>query len=432
MRGSRSTRLAAAAPGAGAIALAAALLLAGCAKREPLPAGSELAAPPADMSIKLGVEFAGAVELLGAKVTPSTGLKPGSRVELTLYWRRTGPLPRGVSLFTHVLDDAGERILNLDTTGPLRKLRGSEPVYPPSAWEAGKVMVDQVAFWVPSSLRTDGLRVVCGLFQGEERLPITHGAAPAERAEVVRLAVQRSPSPSAGALPTLWVPRKLPTAPIVIDGELDEPGWARAATTGPFVNVGTGEAPTPDELAGSAKLLYDDEALYVGFEVFDDDLRGGFDPARIDPHLWLKDTVELMLDPDGDGDNRDYYEIQVGPQNLVFDSAFDAYNQPRVEPDGPFGHQEWSAKLQSAVKLRGTLDDAREDDGYVVEMAIPWASFGKAKHAPPRPNDVWRMNFYAMQNNGGVAWSPILGQGNFHKAARFGRVRFVGATIGRH
>ena len=32
------------------------------------------------------------------------------------------------------------------------------------------------------------------------------------------------------------------------------------------------------------------------------------------------------------------------------------------------------------------------------------------------------MNFYAMKNNGGVAWSPILGQGNFHKASRFGRV----------
>jgi hypothetical protein len=34
------------------------------------------------------------------------------------------------------------------------------------------------------------------------------------------------------------------------------------------------------------------------------------------------------------------------------------------------------------------------------------------------------MNFYAMQNNGGVAWSPILGEGNFHKASRFGQVTF--------
>ena len=30
-----------------------------------------------------------------------------------------------------------------------------------------------------------------------------------------------------------------------------------------------------------------------------------------------------------------------------------------------------------------------------------------------------------MKNNGGVAWSPILGQGNFHKATRFGKVTWM-------
>jgi hypothetical protein len=437
VRRSRSSRLAALSTARLGAALCT-LLLAACAKREPLPAGVELAAPP-QLPLKLDFEFGGALELLGAKVTPTAGLKPGSRVELTLFWRRKGALPRGFGLFTHVLDEAGERILNLDGTGPLRKAKDGHPLYPPSSWEEGKVMVDQVSFWVPASVRTDSIRVVCGLFQADERLPLTRGAGrgkhdgSGERAEVVRLSVQRPLAPTSGGIPTIWVPRRLPEAPLVIDGKLDEPSWARAATTGSFVNVGSGEAPTPSELGGSAKLLYDDQALYVGFEVFDDDLRGGFDPTQIDPHLWLKDTVEVMLDPDGDGDNRDYYEIQVGPQNLVFDSAFDGYNQPRVEPNGPFGHQEWSAKLQSAVQLQGTLDDAREDEGYVVELAIPWASFGKAKRVPPQPNDAWRMNFYAMQNNGGVAWSPILGQGNFHKASRFGRVRFVGPTKpGRH
>jgi hypothetical protein len=111
---------------------------------------------------------------------------------------------------------------------------------------------------------------------------------------------------------------------------------------------------------------------------------------------------------------------------LVFDSEFDAYNLPHVEPNGPFGHQEWSANLQSAVELHGTLDDAREDEGYVVELSIPWASFRRAKRKPPTAQDTWRMNFYVMQNNSGAAWSPILGQGNFHKASRFGRVRFAG------
>ncbi len=400
-----------------------------CAKQAPpLPAGLELAAAPHDLPIKLGLEFGDAVELLGAKVTPTQGLKPGSRVELTLFWRAKARVPRGFVLFTHVLDEAGERILNLDGTGTLRKARNGELLFPPSSWEVGKVYVDHVAFWVPASVRTDSISLVCGLFKGDERLALTRGAATGERARVVRLAVQRPLAPTSGILPMIWIPRRQPAAPIVIDGKLDEPSWARAATTGSLVNVATGEAANPSDVSGNVKLLYDEQALYVGFEVFDDDLRGGFDPTQPDPQLWLKDTVELMIDPDGDGDNRDYYEIQVGPQNLVFDSFFDAYNSPKVEPGGPFGHQEWSANLQSAVELHGSLDDTREDDGYVVELAIPWASFAKARHVPPRANDVWRMNFYAMQNNGGAAWSPILGQGNFHKASRFGRVRFVGPT----
>src|SRR5262249_33668045 len=124
--------------------------------------------------------------------------------------------------------------------------------------------------------------------------------------------------------------------------------------------------------------------------------------------------------------NKDYYEIQINPQNLVFDSQFDTYNAPKKEPDGPFGHQEWSAKLKSAVAVNGTLDKADDtDEGYVVEAAIPWKSFNKALKVPPEPGTTWRINLYAMEDNGGVGWSPILGQGNFHRASRFGRVLFA-------
>jgi hypothetical protein len=67
------------------------------------------------------------------------------------------------------------------------------------------------------------------------------------------------------------------------------------------------------------------------------------------------------------------------------------------------------------------------DQGYRVELRVPWASFAKAKQSPPATGDHWRMNLYAMQDNGGVAWSPILGQGNFHRARRFGRVTWGAA-----
>jgi hypothetical protein len=207
---------------------------------------------------------------------------------------------------------------------------------------------------------------------------------------------------------------------------LDEAAWSRAAKTGAFVHAGDGSDAAGLPIGGSARIFWDETHLYVAFEVRDAALRGGFPADAVDPHLWERDTVEVMIDPDGDGDGRDYYELQIGPQGLVFDSRFDDYNRPRGGPSGPFGHQDWSSKVERGVKLLGTLDDDSDvDEGYVVEARIPWAVFEKAQHSPPRIGDTWRMNLYAMQDNGGVAWSPILGEGNFHRASRFGRVRFV-------
>jgi hypothetical protein len=420
------------------VTLGAVLGLGGAACTKAPPPGFdklELAAPPsaAEMPIKLGYVFDDAVELLGAKLTPRQGLKPGSRVDATLYWQRRGEVAKGFRLFTHVLDEAGERILTLDVAEGLRKQSAGQPLLPPSDWRAGKVYVDTFTFWVPPSVRTQSISLVCGFFREKERLPLSRrpAGAPAyretDRALVARLPVALPSAMPASGLPSLWVPRRRPDLNIVLDGTLDDYAWSRAVTTPSFVNVATGEPTTADDVTGSVKLIYDDRALYLGFEVFDEDLRGGFDPSQPDPRLWLQDAVEIMIDPDGDGDNRDYYEIQVGPQNLIFDSQFDAYNLPRGEPDGPFGHQDWSANAASAVQLRGTLDDAREDEGYTVELSIPWASFTKAKRTPPSEQDVWRMNFYVVQNNAGAAWSPILGQGNFHKASRFGRVHFLRA-----
>ena len=40
------------------------------------------------------------------------------------------------------------------------------------------------------------------------------------------------------------------------------------------------------------------------------------------------------------------------------------------------------------------------------------------------------MNFYAMENNGGTAWSPILGQGNFHKASALRQGHVVDEGVG--
>jgi hypothetical protein len=380
---------------------------------------------PNDMTAKLDINYENKVRLIGYKVEPAGTAAPGTDVKLTMFWKVDDKLDDGWSLFTHITDSNGERILNIDNVGPLREMKESHQALWPSAWEKGKIYADEQSFRVPDDVKTPDFAVTTGIWKGDARLKVVSGPADNEnRGIVVRLktGVDNKPAPHT-EVPLMRVMKLAKNTKINIDGKLDDEAWKTAANSRPFVDVGTGSPNTAFPVNGSVKLAWDDANMYLGFQVEDPDIIGGWPKEAKDPHLWEKDTVEIMLDPDGDGDNNDYYEIQVNPQNLVFDTQYDGYNTPKTEPNGPFGHQEWSAKLKSAVVVDGTMDKPGDKDkGYTVEIGIPWASFGKAKNRPPKAGDEWRMNFYAMKNNSGVAWSPILGQGNFHKASRFGRV----------
>jgi hypothetical protein len=384
---------------------------------------------PADVGVKLGVNYDNKLTLLGAKVEPLAGLKPGDHVKVTMYWKVQKEIgEQGWKLFTHVADGSGERILNIDNVGPLRRMVGQDQALPPSSWKTGKVYVDEQDFNIPKKVKTATIQVLVGVWKGEDRLAVLSGPHEhSNRGIAATIAVAGAAEPPVSTrVPELRVDKLDKTQKITIDGKLDEDAWKTAPTTGQFVDVRNGRPSPTSPVGGTAKLAWDDTNFYAGFEVRDKDIQGGFPKDAKDPHLWTKDTVEIMVDPDGDGDNKDYYEIQVGPQNLVFDSQFDSYNLPKKEPDGPYGHEEWSAKLKSAVVLKGTIDKSDDqDEGYTVEIAIPWKSFSKAEKTPPEVGQTWRMNFYAMENNSGVSWSPILGQGNFHRASRFGKVLFA-------
>jgi hypothetical protein len=222
--------------------------------------------------------------------------------------------------------------------------------------------------------------------------------------------------PPRTAIPTLRAPAA--TGALSLDGRLDEPCWERAAETELFVDPLTGEAGAP---RARARVTWNDEALWVGFDVEDDFLHCSFQGH--DAHLWEQDAVELMIDPDGDG--RSYVELQVSPTNLAFDTWFDARRTPP-----PFGHASWSSGLRSSVHVRGVVNDEVADQGYTVEIAIPWSAFAAiGTPAPrPRPGDTWRIAMYVLDarpggGQNGVGWSPPL-VGDFHVPDRFGRVVF--------
>jgi hypothetical protein len=220
---------------------------------------------------------------------------------------------------------------------------------------------------------------------------------------------------------------------IVVDGKLTESIWSRTGASGPFVSPNTGRQATGSALGASARVAWSKNHFYVAFSVNDPAPESPFARTDRDPHIWSAASgVEVMVQPGTFDDNRAYFEIQVDVNGAVWDTWFEDYNQPRVRRSGRviYGHQQWTAGLRRAVQ--------RSDDGYTVEMALPWAGLAWIKKQrpavslPPRRGDVWRVNLYVFRDGQrkAVAWSPILGQGNFHRTARFGKVEFGGGKSG--
>lgn len=217
------------------------------------------------------------------------------------------------------------------------------------------------------------------------------------------------------SVPTLWV--EYAERPPTIDGVLSEAAWARASTTGPFSHPRT-TGPAP--FAASAKMLWDERHLYVGVEVSDDFLRAS--DTEHDARLWTQDCVEIMMAPRRSLPG--YFEIEVSPRGVVFDTRFDSRREP-----APFGDVGWDGQVVAAVDLRGEIDDEEPDGGYRIELAIPWQAFSPdgQEPGPPGIGEEWRANLFVLnlsrQGQQAVAWSPPEIP-DFHVPSRFGRLRF--------
>jgi hypothetical protein len=395
-----------------------------------------LDAPPEDIQHKVDVNFENKVHLIGYKIEPDSA-RPGQEVKITDYWRCDDPLDDGWLLFTHTKDEGTGKMGNLDYSGPLREERnGSHQVLGPERWEKGKIYVDEQTYKVPDDVTGPEITVYTGIWKGDARLRIISGPNDGDNSAIVgkiKTGTQpKSEEHTSNEVPTLTVNKLAKNDLIKVDGKGDDVEWGAAAGTGPFVDVGTGKPNASFPVNASAKILWDDHNLYLLVQVVEADFYTGFTDAKSQPgdftaggqpKLWAKDTVEMMVEPDPQGTNTNYYELQINPQNKVFKSQFDSLQLPSGGPNGPFGHEDWEPKLTSAVQIQKGADG--KVTGYTVEAAIPWAAYAKAARHPPKSGDVWRVNLYAMKQNAGVGWSPILGQGNFHKATRFARVTWI-------
>nr|WP_315221881.1 carbohydrate-binding family 9-like protein [uncultured Flavobacterium sp.] len=223
---------------------------------------------------------------------------------------------------------------------------------------------------------------------------------------------------------------------IVIDGEESDVSWNKADWTDLFEDISNNEKP---KYATKVKMLWDDTNFYILAKMEE-------------PHVWAnlkqRDTIifynndfEVFIDPDSDTFN--YYELEINALNTAWDLFL---SKPYRENDNVVLN-DWNIPgLKSAVKITGTLNNPNDiDQGWVLEMAIPWASYRKSNNENNVPEDkFWRVNFSRVNwqhtvKNGSYmrkkdadgkflpeynwVWSP-MGVINMHEPEKWGYVYF--------
>jgi hypothetical protein len=365
---------------------------------------------------KVDADLDGKVVFLGLDATPNP-IEPGKDVKVVQYWKVVAAPGEGWRMFTHVSGPTNAGYQNRDH-GPLRGK------YPVAQWKAGDIIRDEFAFALPTTWQFDHAEIYVGLWRHTENMAVKSGPHDARnRVLAASIPVKRTSPPQP---PKKYLVRKTPKA-IKLDGKLDEAAWKSAPSVGSFVNTMSG---LPSDLKTDAKMLWDDQNLYIAFENTDTDVWSSM--TKRDDHLWSQEADEVMIDADGNG--KTYIELQVAPNGTIFDSYLPDHRKYENDLDPKRKQFDWNSKVKAAVKVDGTLNKRGDQDkSWTVEIALPLddvngLSTAKVK-TPPSYGDTWRVNLFRMDAPEGkdklaAGWSPPM-TGDFHALERFGQIVFV-------
>ena len=174
---------------------------------------------------------------------------------------------------------------------------------------------------------------------------------------------------------------------ISIDAELNEASWANAEVATDFVSLepinGT---PIPEEFRTEAKVLYSNDAVYIGVKLYDPN------PEKILKELVERDEIGTSdffgVFINGYNDGQQEFRFFVTAANGQIDTNF-------TSSDGEDGS--WNAIWESNAKIT--------DFGWVIEMKIPYA----ALRFPEQEKQIWGINFFreVRRERQKYTWSPI-------------------------
>lgn len=214
----------------------------------------------------------------------------------------------------------------------------------------------------------------------------------------------RAIDPDALPRPTATAARA-PSA-ISIDGVLDDAAWAAAPVIDRFVQQKPDAGALSTERT-EVRILYDDDHLYVGAELFDSgDAEPIIPTLQRDPNTRDGDAFGFAFDTFGEG--KTVYAFFVNPGGAVRDT--------QTSDDGRINNAAWNAEYDLRTRVH--------DRGWTVEIAIPWSAL---RFDATQVDQVWKMNLLRRirRKNEDAVWAPMDRQWQLYVTSRAGTLRGI-------
>ena len=194
-----------------------------------------------------------------------------------------------------------------------------------------------------------------------------------------------------------------------LDGDLSKPFWQQTDEwLTDFHDIEGDTLPKPWKNT-RVKVLWDEEALYIGAELTDDQIWATV--TERDAVIFADNDFEVFLSP-GKSSHR-YYELEMNALNTVWDLYME-----RPQRDIVRRIIGWDIRgLESAVKIDGVLNDPSADNRrWSLELKLPWFSLRECpadrcypQQFAPVPGEIWRMDFSR------VEWDVDIVDGKYVK-----------------
>lgn len=177
-----------------------------------------------------------------------------------------------------------------------------------------------------------------------------------------------------------------------LDGDLTKDFWNAGTWLTDFHDIEGDSHPLPWKKT-RVKVLWDEEALYIGAQLSDDTI-WAYETDRNKP-TYVDNDFEVFLAPQ-DSSHR-YYEMEINARNVLWDLYME-----RPQRDNVRRILSWDIfGLEHAVKIDGVLNDpAANNRSWSVEIKIPWFSLRECgpeecypSRLAPAKGEIWRMDF---------------------------------------